>query len=250
MAQLEIPKLTASRIRTRTYDTPEQNAQQVIDAIVSLLVPAGTIIPTLLDVEPEGDAWKLCNGQWLSKTEFSRLYAAFSGKVEEDETRFRVPNMSNRTVMGLGLGVSIGDFIGQSQVALTISNIPAHSHGVTDPGHTHQFIGTPHTHTVNDPGHAHSVTDPGHSHTTHQASSSADVATGEDETSASTGGTTGSATTGVSVNNATTGISIEQATAGGENSNSTTGISIVKTGEGKPVDITPPALVVNWMVRT
>lgn len=250
MAQVDIPDFSTSRRRTRTYDTPSENTQAVIDAIAALLVPAGTFIPTALSEEPEGGAWKLCNGQALSKADYPRLYAAFGSRFGETDTTFNLPDMSGRAVMGVGPSLTLGGLAGQAKVTLSIAQMPRHGHAVTDPGHTHVFTGTPHSHTVTDPGHSHTVTDPGHAHSVDEAGGTADAATGTDEVTAQGGGTSGNATTGVSIDTAMTGVSVDDATAGGSNASSQTGISIGETGNGQPVDITPPVIGVNWLVRT
>lgn len=232
MSQIEIPALTSTRRRTRTYDAPNQNTEAVIAAITELLVPAGTIVPTLLDQEPDGGAWKFMNGQWLEKSGYQRLYAVFKDKTDETETSFKLPDMNGRTMLGASETTSLGAMVGQSQILLSINQMPKHGHAVTDPGHTHVFTGSPHSHNITDPGHAHSAD---------EAGSTPDAATGSDEATAQSGGTSGSATTG---------IGIDPAIAGGTNEPSQTGIEISEMGGGAPVDITPPALVVNWLVRT
>lgn len=232
MAQVDIPDFETYRRRTRTYDTPSENTQAAIEAIAALLVPAGTFIPTALSKEPEGGVWKLCNGQTLSKTDYPRLYAAFGGQFGETATTFNLPDMSGRTVMGVDSGLTLGGFAGQANVTLSVNQMPPHDHAIIDPGHTHNFTGTPHGHTVSDPGHTHLVD---------RAGSTADAATGTDQVTVQGGGVSGSATTG---------ISVDDAAAGGSNASSETGIAIDETGNGQPVDITPPVIGVNWLVRT
>lgn len=53
--------------------------------------------------------------------------------------------------------IGTGAAYATTSTTLTLSQIPSHSHGVTDGGHTHGL-------TLSDPGHAHAVGDPGHSH--------------------------------------------------------------------------------------
>ncbi len=107
---------------------------------------------------------------------------------------------------------------------LTTGEIPAHSHGVTDPGHGHG---------VSDPQHGHGVTDPGHAHTYYLGSASVlggpnfinggainngPFATSSDATGISIDG----ASTGLSVNDDTTGVVIQDAGGGGGHSHSAT----------------------------
>lgn len=250
MAQVDVPKIITHRRRTRTYDTARDDTQSVIDAILGLLVPAGTFIPTALSEEPEGDAWKLCNGQALSKADYPRLYATFGNRFGETDTTFNLPDMRGRAVMGVGPNLTLGGVTGRSEVTLSVAQLPPHGHGVNDPGHTHAFSGEPHGHTITDPGHIHTVTDPGHTHSVDAVSGTADAATGTVAATIQSGGSSGSATTGISIDTAMTGVTVDDATAGGSNTSSLTGVSIGETGDGQPVDITPPVFGVNWLVRT
>ncbi len=66
------------------------------------------------------------------------------------------PNLRDRFVVGAGNAYTPGAAGGNTSFAVTVdahalalSEIPSHSHGVTDPGHGHS---------VNDPGHAHIIT--------------------------------------------------------------------------------------------
>lgn len=214
MAEVTIPDfLTGVRRRTRTYDLGADNAAEVFQALVDLITPAGTFIPTALTTEPDGDGWKMCNGQALTKTAYPRLYAIFGGTYGETSLTFNLPDLSGRTVMGAKIGLGLLALAGSADVTLTEAQLPPHTHGVTDPGHVH------------------TVTDPGHSHSAAEAAPSNNAASGGGQTSALSG-STGSATTGLSVDSATTGIGIGS------------------TGSGDPVDITPPVVGVNWLVRT
>lgn len=211
MPEVALSQVAVSRTRTRTYDV---NAEipETINALIDLITPTGSIIPVLSDVEP-GNGWKICNGQVLIKAEFPRLYAVLSGRVAETETTFTLPDLRGRTMIGAG-DVALGALGGSATITLAVEQLPAHSHTVTDPGHSH---------TVTDPGHVHAsiIIDP----------DAAEAAAGTPVDSV-TPGDTESAVTGVSVEAAETGIAVED------------------TGDGEPIDILPPYLAINWMVRT
>jgi microcystin-dependent protein len=116
---------------------------------------------------------------------------------------------------------------GADTVALSVANLPAHSHGVNDPGHAH---------TISDPGHAHSINDPGHRHTPDDGHGFL-----TNGTAASLNGPGGQAYdarpftnfsgTGITINGSGTGISINGAA---------TGISIQNTGNGTAHENRPP----------
>lgn len=90
--------------------------------------------------------------------------------------------------------------------SLSVSQIPAHSHGVSDPGHNHS---------INDPGHRHSLT-------AAREFANSDSGSGDNECQ-NQNINTNSATTGISINSRGTGISIRNAGSGNSHSHSFTG---------------------------
>jgi len=78
--------------------------------------------------------WMQCNGQILSISQYQALYSilgiAYGG---DGTTTFALPNFNGRTPMHFGQGPGqyhrIGESAGSSGVALTVDQIPAHSHG-------------------------------------------------------------------------------------------------------------------------
>jgi len=136
-------------------------------------VPTGGIIMWTGVSAPTG--WSLCDGGSYSKVDGSGPIVA--------------PNLQDRFIVGSGNSYALGatggatsntPTIGVNGTALTASNLPAHSHTITDPGHTH------------------SITDPGHSHTYTPALASVASSPG--------GNTTGKAGTPVATSTDTTGI--------------------------------------------
>ena len=77
MPQISLPSYSPSRTKTRTYDVKADPAT-VIAALLQLVAPTGSLVPTLSESEP-GDGWKLCNGQSLLKFEYPDLFAAIGG---------------------------------------------------------------------------------------------------------------------------------------------------------------------------
>lgn len=225
MPQIEVPTHRFSRIRTRVYDA-QNDPNAILTAIMELVCPVGTVIPTLADSEP-GEGWKICNGQALSKADFPRLYDLIGDTFGSSADSFNLPDLRERFPMGAGT-TPLRQLGGAASVSLTVDQLPAHSHGVADPGHGHTFVGTPHSHSITDPGHTHAA---------------AIAQTG-------TGGSSGTGAVAGSTGSATTGITVAPATAGGTVQSATTGITINETGAGEAVDILPPFVAVNWMVRT
>lgn len=89
-----------------------QNFSDVVAGLNKAMPSGGIIIwsGAIVDI-PAG--WVLCNGS--------------SGS----------PDLRNRFVMGAGDTYAVGATGGATTHTLTVAEMPAHSHGVTDPGHTH-----------------------------------------------------------------------------------------------------------------
>jgi microcystin-dependent protein len=80
--------------------------------------------------------WAFCNGALMqisqNATLFSLLGTAFGGN---GTSNFQLPNLAGRMLCGTGTGPGltdrvIGDNFGASQVSLTLSEIPPHSHSL------------------------------------------------------------------------------------------------------------------------
>jgi microcystin-dependent protein len=229
MAEPSIEQYSFSRRRTRIYDA-QNDPNAVLTALLEIICPAGTIVPTLLQDEP-GNGWKICNGQALSKIAYPRLFGILGETFGADADTFNLPDLRGRTLFGasasIGALMSLG---GVAEVTLDTGNLPAHTHVLTDPGHAHSFTADAHGHTVIDPGHSHSavVADP------------TGAVIGADVASAAAGST----------GTATTGITIGSTTVTGSIGTATTGIVAGSTGDGHPFSVLPPYFAVNWMVRT
>lgn len=234
MAEVTIPTLEGFRRRTRPYDQPDSNLNEVIAALTMIAPPTGSLMPTLSSVDP-GGGWKICDGQALAKADFPSLYAVLGDTFGSTSTTFNLPDLRGRAIIGAGGGANIAFRAtgGAHEVTLSTNEMPAHTHAVTDPGHGHTFTPTPHSH---------AITDPGHSHT--------------DETTGSLGVTAGAdadaAAYDVAGDSSTelTGIGMDTASAGGSIGSTTTGIAINPIGGGQPFQIIPPAMGANWLIKT
>ena len=136
-------------------------------------------------------------------------------------------NLVDRFVVAAGAFYTVGATGGSSTQALSIANLPAHNHGVTDPGHIHA---------ISDPGHLHGYTDPGHNHTSSAgtnfiaAGGAGVVNFGGSSLAIQAAASTSLAVTGISINTNVTGISV---------ANHTTGITTNNAGSGTPIDTRP-----------
>lgn len=158
--------------------------QATVDALsIDLALPAGVTVPYAGATSPTG--WLLCNGQAVSRTSYSRLFAAIGTTYGQGDgsTTFNVPDLRECNPVGIGKRASgvtnhneltlggfqddqyqqhvhnIGGSTGATQPTFTGT---AHSHSFTPSGsvasHNHQFTpeGTvsEHSHGLNN--HTHS----------------------------------------------------------------------------------------------
>jgi microcystin-dependent protein len=194
------------------------SSQSSSPALTIPLVQAGSMIPFagLLTNIPAG--YLAADGSVVSQTQYPALFAAMGTSWNtggEGPGNFRLPDMRGRVMVGSGTGTgltprSVGQYGGEETHLLTVPEIPAHNHPVSDPGHAHG---------VTDPGHAHTETGvPGTS-----VGGALAVAmitnTNIPANTANSGNSTLSNTTGVSVNSNTTGITDGNTGGGGAHNN-------------------------------
>lgn len=65
------------------------------------------------------------------------------------------PNLSEQFVIGAGNLYAVGATGGSLTQTLTLANLPAHNHTLTDPTHNHSITQTTHGHNITDPSHNH-----------------------------------------------------------------------------------------------
>lgn len=130
----------------------------------------------------------------------------------------------------------LGSVGGSETVTLATTDIPSHSHGVTDPNHGHSISDPNHGHSLSDPNHSHSISDPNHFHTQQIDADSAAVGSagsaGSNTANDTSVGVTDSAATGITVNSAATGVTVNSAATGVTVNSGSTGITIGNTGGG------------------
>ncbi len=120
------------------------------------LIPAGTMIDYAGTNEPGG--WLLCNGQAVSRADFSGLFAAIGTTfgVGNGSTTFNVPDMRGRVSAGIDnmggigaagvlTGLALSNQVGTQTHVISLDELPTHNHTVSGTTgdesntHTHQY---------------------------------------------------------------------------------------------------------------
>lgn len=213
-------------------------------------MPTGSVLNFAGSAAPTG--YLLCYGQAVSRTSYAALFAVISTTygAGDGATTFNVPDLRGRVAAGLdsmggtaanrltagGSGVTgstLGGTGGAETVTISTSQMPSHTHGISDPGHNHA---------VTDPGHNHTLTDPGHHHGyATLANTGVGGGIGGSGQVNGTSGTTGTVTTGITNTATTTGVTTVVAT---------TGITTTGTGGGASVNNAQPTLILNSIIKT
>lgn len=122
--------------------------QYVRDNIIALKEQIGGIGSLMFQAyegTPDGP-FLACDGSAVSRTTYAALYALLGTTwgVGDGSTTFNLPDARGRVPMGAGAGSgltarTVGQSGGEETHLLTTGELPAHTHGVTDPGHRHNI---------------------------------------------------------------------------------------------------------------
>ena len=101
---------------------------------ISAIQPVGTVSPFIGSTDFVPKNWLLCDGSYVSIDAYPdlfRLIGSIYGEVLDG--RFKLPDFRGRTIFGAGAGDSlstrlIGEFGGEEQHQLTITEMPSHNH--------------------------------------------------------------------------------------------------------------------------
>lgn len=115
--------------------TPSDSATQLRDAIDRGLGPPGALLDYAGADAPPG--WLVCDGSAVSRTTYAALFAAIGTTwgAGDGSTTFHLPDFRRRVAVGAGgaataaLGSTVGSIGGAETEALTVAQIPSHSHG-------------------------------------------------------------------------------------------------------------------------
>jgi microcystin-dependent protein len=183
------------------------------------VIPSGVINPFAGPSANVPSGWVLCYGQAISRTLYPGLFAAISTTYGSGDgsTTFNVPDLRGRTLFGLDNmgGTAAGRLTGSNT-----GNISSPTTlGSTGGEENHTLL------TAELASHNHGITDPGHTHPAPVTNNGAGYNSNGDtfQTIGQTVTATGSSTTGIAIND---------------------------TGGGGSHNTTPPAMVINWIIKT
>jgi microcystin-dependent protein len=90
--------------------------------------------------------WLLCDGSAVSRNTYANLFNSIGTTwgAGDGSTTFNLPDFRGRASIGAGQGSGLtnrvlAQTLGEEGHALSVSELPAHSHTVTDPGHFNQY---------------------------------------------------------------------------------------------------------------
>lgn len=109
----------------------------------------GEIRMLAFGVTPSG--WLVCDGSLISKTVYAALYAVVGDRWGVSGGSFNLPDLRSRVPIGTGQGSGltlrfIGDYGGEENHQLDVSELPSHTHVATDSGHIHAVTDPTHRH--------------------------------------------------------------------------------------------------------
>jgi microcystin-dependent protein len=187
--------------------------RNLVNALVGLLVPTGTVLDFAGSTAPTG--FVLCNGASYATTgAMAALFAVVGYTYGGSGANFNVPDLRGRTSFGAGQGTGLTNRTlaasgGEESHTQAIAELPAHSHTASQGTHTHS-----------DAGHLHQIF------------------------GLVQGGAGGTATNvGSGSTNTNTGYASIQAASAGA-------ITIANTGSGTPFNVMPPFVALNKIIKT
>ena len=193
--------------------------------------------------------WLICNGQMLDisvNPQYTALKNLISYTYGGSGNQFMLPNLTQKFPLGAGPVNAVGTAGGFLNQTLTVANLPAHAHPITDVAHTHGASQPAHVHP--DPGHTHGVTDPQHYHQGSYNNAGTTLFTPVGGGEAIQPGPTNYAATGISINGAVTNLQAAQPAITVNASG--TGLSTTQNvGSGTPIPTVPPWLAIYFIVR-
>jgi microcystin-dependent protein len=102
--------------------------------------------------------WLICDGSSLDTTTYAKLFAVLGYTQGGSGANFNLPNPLGKTPIGANATYALGATGGEATHLLTTTEMPVHTHPISDPGHNHGDPG--HTHGINQTFHTHPMAVP------------------------------------------------------------------------------------------
>jgi len=241
----------------------------LIDTFLRQIVPAGTVFPFAGGTSPDPPTGFLrCDGAAVSRTTYAALFAAIGTAfgAGDGTSTFNVPDMTDRFPAGAGATV-LGHVGGSATLvgstaghALTVPELPSHSHAATDSGHVHADAG--HTHGLSGDATGVTLSDPTHTHDNSTGGELVPLQTGTGNNLGGTGGqftptaiTNSAASTGVSLTDPGHSHTVASGTASIQPGVANVAIGDTGGGAAHSHDLTsvsalPPFAALNFIIKT
>lgn len=244
--------LNTTKIDSDNIQSAGVNKDRLATAVQNALPPAGTVVCYAGSTLPSG--WLWCDGSEISRTTYADLFTAISTTYGNGDgsTTFDIPDLRGRTIFGLdnmdntvgtgggdagrltsgadhGVdGDTLGSAGGVEEYTLVTGDLPSHNHSS---GTLTTGAGSAHTHKLC------------------SLSEGDNAEIGTNDTLATRETTSGAADNYVLTGG---GVSADTGNSGSESSHthSVTGGSTGSTGSGDAHTNLPPAIVMNWIIKT
>ena len=236
-------------IVTENIQVNQLNVSDDIYLNDAIYTPVGSILTYAGASAPTG--WLMCDGSEVSKTVYPRLFAVVGNTygMPANGSNFVLPNLADRVPVGKSGSSSLGNTGGNSNITLSTSQLPSHTHtGTTAANGSHSHTGT----TAENGTHGHSINDPGHTHT--QTTINDDFNNSGINPPGFSADSAGSRTWS-NISTSSTGITIVDGgshshtfTTATEASHSHT-FTTDSTGSGQQIDIRNKFVVINYIIR-
>lgn len=122
-------------------DYARDKANEMLESVTFNMkaLDIGSVVMWMDNTIPLG--YRVCNGQAISRTTFQALFDLWGVQfgAGDGSTTFNLPDLRDRSPMGVHLTVGLGNTAGEAEHQLTPLEMPSH---------THTFIGDQHNHLV------------------------------------------------------------------------------------------------------
>jgi microcystin-dependent protein len=118
-------------------DEQQTDDIELLQTTLPGIVPVGTILMTGATSAPTG--FLICNGSFLSTSVWPDLFAKIGYTFGGSGASFKLPDFRGRSPIGVGIGAAgyasvwgLGEMDGAEKHQLTIAQLPAHYHTVSE----------------------------------------------------------------------------------------------------------------------